>query len=290
MPLYPSLEALVIGKELKVQEQLANIVADAAPSGTPQIAASSGALAGEFLGIDLTEVAYDDYGNPLYNGVAPSTPAIIPKSSNPIQTSGAIIAGHSTSAIVPGDPIVISEHVTKNTKGYPGLQLKNQDAEVFIVYVEDGSPAAQVGLHFERVIALTKDSRLILGLIIKNGAIEAIVKDSCAERNGVLINYYLCEIEGVNVHGMKDDKVIKVIKMAGSLVKITMIPELYYDNLSKNIFVKEELIGAEAYISRCLALSDKRANTNTSFSFGRDRMKKGITTFSSLFRTFLLDV
>ncbi|VUZ50384.1 unnamed protein product [Hymenolepis diminuta] len=279
MPLYPSLEALVIGKELEVQEHLANMAADATPSGTPQIATSYGALAGEFLGIDLTEVAYDDYGNPLYNGVAPSPPTIISKSSNPTQTSRTIIAAHSASATAPSDPIAISQHVreivvTKNTKGYLGLQLKNQDAGVFVVYVEDGSPAAQAGLRFgdqilrvdkkfvagmkgkevmkfiskkcgitvsviirdrplERVITLTKDSRGSLGFIIKNGAIEAVVKDSSAERNGVLINSHLCEIEGVNVLGMKDEEIVEVIKMAGPLVKITVIPEFYYDNLSK---------------------------------------------------------
>nr|CDS34062.1 syntenin [Hymenolepis microstoma] len=279
MPLYPSLEALVIGKKLE-----SNSHAEPQSLPTSHVTVNYEELALKFLGIDLSRVTYDDYGNPIYTDASPSTSIISPKTSNPSNpalTSREVAAVHAPNSIVPSDPVTISQHVreiivTKKNKGYLGLQLKNLDAGVFVTCVDEGSPASQAGLRFgdqilrvdeklvagmkgkevmkfidkkcgtsvsiiirdrplERVSTLTKNSHGSLGLIIKNGAVESIVKDSSAERNGVLINSHLCEINGVNVLGMKDSTIYEVIRMAGPVVKITVIPEFYYDNLSKKL-------------------------------------------------------
>lgn len=52
---------------------------------------------------------------------------------------------------------------------------------------------------FERTITLHKDSRGSLGFQFGNSKITAIVKDSSAARNGLLIDHHLLEIEGQNV-------------------------------------------------------------------------------------------
>lgn len=78
-----------------------------------------------------------------------------------------------------------------------------------------------------------KDSLGNIGLVINKGAVESIVKGSSAERNGVLINSQICEINGVNVLGMSDDTIREFIKMSGLNVKVTLIPEFFFENLTK---------------------------------------------------------
>lgn len=85
----------------------------------------------------------------------------------------------------------------------------------------------------ERVVTLSKDSHGSVGLLIDDGLVKSIVKDSSAERNGVLIHTYICEVNGVNVLGIPDKEIRQLIDMAGNQVKLTLLPEFYFDELTK---------------------------------------------------------
>uniref|UniRef100_A0A914SHK9 PDZ domain-containing protein n=1 Tax=Parascaris equorum TaxID=6256 RepID=A0A914SHK9_PAREQ len=61
---------------------------------------------------------------------------------------------------------------------------------------------------FERTITLHKDSNGSLGFTHKENLITAIVKDSSASRNGLLINHRILEVDGRNVMAYKVSSVI----------------------------------------------------------------------------------
>ncbi|CAD5117379.1 unnamed protein product [Dimorphilus gyrociliatus] len=86
---------------------------------------------------------------------------------------------------------------------------------------------------FERTITMQKDSTGHIGFVFKDGKITAIVKDSSAARNGVLIDHHLIEIGGQNVVGMKDKEVSEVISHCGTTVTITIMPTFVYDHMKK---------------------------------------------------------
>lgn len=88
---------------------------------------------------------------------------------------------------------------------------------------------------FERSITLHKDSRGSLGFQFNSGQITAIVKDSSAARNGLLIDHYLLEIDGQNVVGMKDKEITAVINSAPQIVTLTIIPKFIYDHMMKKL-------------------------------------------------------
>ena len=56
---------------------------------------------------------------------------------------------------------------------------------------------------FERTITLQKDSVGTVGFVFKDNKITAIVKDSSAARNGMLIEHHMVEVNGQNVVGLK---------------------------------------------------------------------------------------
>lgn len=56
---------------------------------------------------------------------------------------------------------------------------------------------------FERTITLQKDSAGTVGFVFKENKITAIVKDSSAARNGLLIDHHMVEVNGQNVIGLK---------------------------------------------------------------------------------------
>jgi len=56
---------------------------------------------------------------------------------------------------------------------------------------------------FERTITLQKDSAGTVGFVFKENQITAIVKDSSAARNGLLIDHHMVEVNGQNVIGLK---------------------------------------------------------------------------------------
>ncbi|CAB3242063.1 unnamed protein product [Arctia plantaginis] len=84
---------------------------------------------------------------------------------------------------------------------------------------------------FERTITLHKDSLGHVGFHFKDGKIVGLVKDSSAARNGLLTDHQLLEINTINVVGMKDKEISKVIDASPSVVNITIIPSYIYQHM-----------------------------------------------------------
>lgn len=82
---------------------------------------------------------------------------------------------------------------------------------------------------FERAVTLHKDSSGNVGFQFSSGKITAIVKDSSAARNGLLIEHQLLEINGQNVIGMKDKEISQLIAAGGQIITVTVIPTMIYD-------------------------------------------------------------
>ncbi|GBP21905.1 Syntenin-1 [Eumeta japonica] len=84
---------------------------------------------------------------------------------------------------------------------------------------------------FERTVTLHKDSLGHVGFHFKDGKIVGLVKDSSAARNGVLTEHQILEINTINVVGMKDKEISKVINESPSVVNITIIPYYIYKHM-----------------------------------------------------------
>ncbi|ENN74982.1 hypothetical protein YQE_08439, partial [Dendroctonus ponderosae] len=88
---------------------------------------------------------------------------------------------------------------------------------------------------FERAITLHKDSTGCLGFQFKDQRICALVKDSSAARNGVLIDHQLLEVDGQNVIGLSDKQIRDIIQQAGNVVTITVMPRFIYQHMVKKM-------------------------------------------------------
>lgn len=89
---------------------------------------------------------------------------------------------------------------------------------------------------FERTLTLHKDSTGHVGFQFKEGKITAIVVDSSAAKNGLLIEHNLLEINGQNVVGLKDKDISRIIdEEAGQVVTVTVIPNFLYRHMMKNM-------------------------------------------------------
>ncbi|CAF4773712.1 unnamed protein product [Pieris macdunnoughi] len=84
---------------------------------------------------------------------------------------------------------------------------------------------------FERTITLHKDSLGHVGFQFKNGNIVGLVKDSSAARNGLLTDHQILEINTINVVGMKDKEISKVIDDGQTVVNVTVIPQYIYKHM-----------------------------------------------------------
>lgn len=84
---------------------------------------------------------------------------------------------------------------------------------------------------FERTVTLHKDSLGHVGFQFKDGKIVGLVKDSSAARNGLLTDHQLLEINTINVVGMKDKDISKVIEASPSVVNVTIIPHYIYKHM-----------------------------------------------------------
>lgn len=88
---------------------------------------------------------------------------------------------------------------------------------------------------FERTVTMHKDSSGCIGFQFKNGKIIALVKDSSAARNGLLIDHQILEINGKNVIGLKDKQITAEIENGGNIITITIIPSYIYDHMVKKM-------------------------------------------------------
>merc|ERR1712051_78235 len=88
---------------------------------------------------------------------------------------------------------------------------------------------------FERTLTLHKDSTGHLGFQFKEGKITAIVVNSSAAKNGLLIEHNLLELNGQNVVGMKDKDISKIIEENDQVVTVTVIPNFLYRHMMKNM-------------------------------------------------------
>jgi syntenin-1 len=88
---------------------------------------------------------------------------------------------------------------------------------------------------FERTITLQKDSAGTVGFVFKENKITAIVKDSSAARNGVLIDHHLVEVNGQNVVGLKEKDIKALFDASERSVTITIVPSFIYEHIMKSI-------------------------------------------------------
>lgn len=88
---------------------------------------------------------------------------------------------------------------------------------------------------FCRVITVVKDHANTIGFLFKKGEVTAIVKDSSAARNGMLIHHQVTEVNGQCVVGMKDDDLLRIIKEADRSVSVTIMPSFVYKHIMNNI-------------------------------------------------------
>ncbi|CAH2086578.1 unnamed protein product [Euphydryas editha] len=97
---------------------------------------------------------------------------------------------------------------------------------------------------FERTVTLHKDSIGHIGFQFKDGKIVSLVKDSSAARNGLLTDHQLLEINTINVVGMKDKEISRVIDASPSVVNVTIIPHYIYKHMiskmSSSLFKEQD--------------------------------------------------
>ncbi|XP_066987561.1 LOW QUALITY PROTEIN: syntenin-1-like [Macrobrachium rosenbergii] len=88
---------------------------------------------------------------------------------------------------------------------------------------------------FERSVTLHKDSTGHVGFQFRDGEITALVKDSSAARNGLLVDHQLLEVNGQNVVGLKDKELSAIISECGQVVTVTVMPSFVYKHMMKHM-------------------------------------------------------
>eukprot|EP00069_Balaena_mysticetus_P014941 bmy_08907T0 len=101
--------------------------------------------------------------------------------------------------------------------------VKKASAEKIVMVVRDRP--------FQRTVTMHKDSTGHVGFAIKKGKVISLVKGSSAARNGLLINHYVCEVNGQNVIGLKDKEVMEILAIAGNVINLAIIPTVIYEHM-----------------------------------------------------------
>ncbi|VDK63735.1 unnamed protein product [Onchocerca ochengi] len=154
-----------------------------------------------------------------------------------------------------------------------GLRMRAVNQGVFIQLVAEGSPAAAAGIRFgdqlltlngievlgmtgqkvmdlmkkskhevililrdrplARTITLHKDASGLLGFSYKDNLITAVMQDSSASRNGLLINQRIIEVDGRNVMAFKSKAMKSCLDDAPMTVTLTLMPPEFYDEITK---------------------------------------------------------
>ncbi|XP_067563815.1 syntenin-2 isoform X2 [Pseudorca crassidens] len=105
--------------------------------------------------------------------------------------------------------------------------VKKASAEKIVMVVRDRP--------FQRSVTMHKDSTGHIGFVIKKGKIISLVKGSSAARNGLLINHYVCEVNGQNVIGLKDKEVTEILATAGNVINLAIMPTVIYAHMVRKL-------------------------------------------------------
>lgn len=108
--------------------------------------------------------------------------------------------------------------------------LKKADGQRLVLAVRDRP--------WCRCLTVVKDSTNHIGFVFRHSEITAIVKDSSAARNGLLIHHNLIEVNGQNVVGLKDEQLHRILQEAPRSITLTIMPAFVYKHLIKNIGFK----------------------------------------------------
>nr|XP_058894357.1 syntenin-2 isoform X7 [Kogia breviceps] len=105
--------------------------------------------------------------------------------------------------------------------------VKKASAEKIVMVVRDRP--------FQQNVTMHKDSTGHVGFVIKKGKLISSVKGSSAARNGLLINHYVCEVNGQNVLGLKDKEVTEILATAGNVINLAIIPTVIYEHMVRKL-------------------------------------------------------
>ncbi|XP_063156095.1 syntenin-2 isoform X1 [Candoia aspera] len=105
--------------------------------------------------------------------------------------------------------------------------LKKASPEKIVMVVRDRP--------FQRTVTMHKDSTGHVGFVIKKGRITSLVRDSSAAQNGLLINHYICEVNGQNIIGLKDKEITDILVNAGKIITLTIVPAVIYEHMIKKL-------------------------------------------------------
>lgn len=102
------------------------------------------------------------------------------------------------------------------------------------------APSTEIRFHIRdrvmmRTYTVQKDSANHCGFLFKGNNITAVVQDSSAARNGIMIHHNIVEVNGQSVLGLSGDELLKVIQSAPSTCTFTICPNFVYKHLTSNI-------------------------------------------------------
>ncbi|XP_049555842.1 syntenin-2 isoform X4 [Orcinus orca] len=141
------------------------------------------------------------------------------------------VSGNSL-GVLPGEvkPGVREIHLCKDERGKTGLRLRAIDKPR-----PRPSSLSVPARPFQRTVTMHKDSTGHIGFVIKKGKIISLVKGSSAARNGLLINHYVCEVNGQNVIGLKDKEVTEILATAGNVINLAIMPTVIYAHMVRKL-------------------------------------------------------
>lgn len=120
-----------------------------------------------------------------------------------------------------------------------GETVAGWSADKTMEYIKKADPRRIVMVvrdrPYERTVTLIKNSMNHVGFLFRDGEITALVKDSSAARNGLLINHQLVEVNGQNVVGLKDQDVEKMFAEAPQSITVTIMPKFIYEHIIKKV-------------------------------------------------------
>ena len=112
-------------------------------------------------------------------------------------------------------------------------------AKKTLKFLRDAEPTrVQVAVRdrpFMRTVTCQKDSTNHCGFMFKDGEIQAIVKDSSAARNGLMIHHQIVEVNGQSVVGLKDKELQIVLQQSPMTTTVTITPRFVFKHLIKKI-------------------------------------------------------